>query len=265
MEFHIPGVENVNVETSGRFEPLSGEDPIAPKLVFTHRPLKVGVTALVRAMESGEAVDEEEENAETKRLPLLTARPRTLESLPAMPAFMEPPKEERSLQTGVATHKMLGLIDLDRVRPVAQNPKALYAVVCRETERLTQEGVLSEKEAQYADRGMIARFLESDLGLRMLKSPKVMREWSFNLRVREPFDTIVQGVIDLCFLENDQWVLVDFKTDRVSSAAELWPRYSRQLAFYRTALEKATPWPVALTAVYSLRLGESFDGNEQEK
>ncbi len=265
LEIHIPGVENLDTASKAGFEHMQGEDPIAPKFTFTHRPLKVGVTALVRAMESGAEVDDEEESAQTKRMPLLTARPRTLDSLPAMPAFLEPPKEERSLQIGVATHKMLGLIDLDRVRPVAQNPKALYAVVCRETERLQTEGVMTEQEAGYVDRGMVARFLESDLGLRMLASPRVMREWSFNLRVREPFDTIVQGVIDLCFLENDQWVLVDFKTDRVSSAAELWPRYGRQLAFYRTALEKATPHPVALTAVYSLRLGESFDGKDQEK
>ena len=259
-EIHIPGVENIPEEET----PLPEGDPIAPKFSFVHRPLKVGVTALVRAMQQGGEVDDEEENAETKRVPLLTARPRTLDSLPAMPAFLEPPKEERSLQVGVATHKMLGLIDLDHVRPVADKPKALYAVVCREVERLQESGVMTEQEAAYVDRGMVARFLESDLGARMLRSPRVMREWSFNLRVKEPFDTIVQGVIDLCFLEDDQWVLVDFKTDRVQSARELWPRYHQQLAFYRTALERATPYPVALTALYALRPGESYDGKSQE-
>jgi len=256
----IPHVENVDAPSAPDFLPLQGEDPIAPKLSFVHRPLKVGVTALCRAMEEGGEVDDEEESAETKRMPLLSARPRTLESLPAMPAFLEPPKEERSLQVGVATHRVLGLIDLDRVRPVAANPKALYAVVCREVERLEMSGVMNAQESAYVDRGMVARFLESGLGRRMLASPRVMREWPFNLHVYEPFDTIVQGVIDLCFLENDQWVLVDFKTDRCQTAAELWPRYRRQLDFYRTALERATPFPVALTALYALRIGESFDG-----
>ncbi|MBR5545867.1 MAG: helicase-exonuclease AddAB subunit AddA [Clostridia bacterium] len=260
-KIHIPDVENDVVDNSFFAE----GDPIAPKLTFTHRPLKVGVTALVRAMLQGTQVEDEEENAETKRMPMLTARPRTLDSLPAMPAFMEPPKEERSLQIGLATHKMLGLIDLERIRAVAHNPKALYAVICREAERLTESGVMTAQEAEYADRGMVARFLESDLGARMLRSPRVMREWPFNLHVTEPFDTIVQGVIDLCFLEDGQWVLVDFKTDRTSSARELWPRYCRQLEFYRMALQKATPFPVAVTALYALRAGESFDGMEQEK
>lgn len=260
-EFHIPGVENWMTEK----QDLEG-DPIAPVFHFRHRPLKVGVTALVRAMQEGSEIDsEEEETADLKRVPLLTARPRTLDSLPAMPAFLAPPKEEKALQTGVSTHKVLGLISLDTVRPVRDNPKALYAAVCREVERLEASGVMTAQEAAYTDRGMVTRFLESELGARMLASPRVMREWSFNLRVTEPFDTIVQGVIDLCFLENDHWVLVDFKTDRVPSVRDLWPRYKDQLAFYRMALERATPYPVVLTAVYSLRLGESFDGKEPEK
>jgi len=216
-------------------------------------------------MDEGMDVDDEEENADTKRMPMMTSRPRTLESLPAMPACMEPPKEEKALQVGVATHKLLGLIDLDRLRPAADNPKAIYAVICREVERLEGSGVMTPQEAQDASRSMAACFFESDLGARMLASPRVMREWAFNLHVTEPFDTIVQGVIDLCFLENGKWVLVDFKTDRVSSARELWPRYRRQLDFYRTALEKATPFPVDFTALYALRVGESFDGKEQEK
>jgi len=261
--FHIPDVEKLDPASRSEAASIPGGDPLAPRLAFAHAPLKVGVTALCRAMEEGGEVDDEEESAETKRMPLLSARPRTLDSLPAMPAFLEPPKEERSLQVGVATHRVLGLIALDRVRPVAANPKTLFAVVCREVERLEESGVMTAQEAAYVDRGMVARFLESELGRRMLSSPRVMREWSFNLRVHQPLDTIVQGVIDLCFLENDQWVLVDFKTDRVSSARELWPRYHRQLDFYRKALEKATPYPVALTALYALRLGESFDGKNE--
>lgn len=261
---HIPNVENPDASAASDWQPLRGEDPIAPRLSFAHPPLKVGVTALCRAMEEGSAAGDEEESPQTKRLPLYAARARTLDTLPALPAFLAPPKEEHALQLGVATHRLLGLIDLDRVRGAAGDPGALYAVVCREVDRLAGEGVMSAQEAAYVDRGMVARFVQSGLGQRMLQSPRVMREWPFNLRVSEPYDTIVQGVIDLCFLENGRWVLVDFKTDRVSSARQLWPRYRRQLGFYRLALERATPYPVALTALYSLRLGESFDGNLQE-
>ena len=65
-------------------------------------------------------------------------------------------------------------------------------------------------------------------------------------------------MIDLCFLEDGAWVLVDFKTDRVSSGEELWRRYGRQIALYRRALLEGTPWPVREWTLYSLRLGKAF-------
>ena len=45
--------------------------------------------------------------------------------------------------------------------------------------------------------------------------------------------------------------------DYVENAEELIPRYRRQLSLYRQALEKATPYPVRESALYSLRLDQS--------
>ena len=230
-------------------------DPLAPVLSFEHYPLKVGVTALCRAMEEQAPVEPEEESAETKRFPLSVSRPRPLSSVPARPAFLEPPKEEAALQTGVETHRLLGLMSLDGARACAGG-EALLAFVRGETERLRDSGVITPAQAAYVDAGMIARFLGGELGRRMLASARVQREWAFNLRVTEPFPTVAQGVIDLCFLENGAWVLVDFKTDRVRAAADLWPRYRRQMDFYRQALTYSTPYPVSQAILYALRLGE---------
>ena len=239
-------------------KPVENRDPFLPDMPVSHLPLKVGVTALCRAMEEGGEITDEEETPEMKRFPFTAAQPKLLSSVPVKPAFLDPPKEDTHLLTGVVTHKVLGLMDLDLIRPVKDHPKALYAVICRYVDGCAERGVLTPEEARRVNRGMIARFFESELGRRMLKSPRIEREWSFNLRVSEPFPTIVQGVIDLCFLENDQWILVDFKTDRVDDVSELLPRYSRQLAFYRTALTRATPYPVLETLLFSLRLGESI-------
>lgn len=52
-------------------------------------------------------------------------------------------------------------------------------------------------------------------------------------------------------------MLTDFKTDHVEAPEELIPRYRRQLALYRQALEKATPYPVRECALYSLRLDQA--------
>jgi ATP-dependent helicase/nuclease subunit A len=46
---------------------------------------------------------------------------------------------------------------------------------------------------------------------------------------------LLEGVIDLAFLELDRWVVVDFKTDTIAST-----RYERQLQWYVYALAKLT-------------------------
>lgn len=47
---------------------------------------------------------------------------------------------------------------------------------------------------------------------------------------------LVQGIIDVFWLENDKIVLLDYKTDRVNAAKELIDRYSTQLKLYADAL-----------------------------
>lgn len=231
-------------------------DPLLGQTGQPHFPLKIGVTALCRAMENGETPDPEEETSDTKRYPLLGHRPRLLPQEPPLPAFLSPPKEEAALQRGVQTHRLLGLMDLETARACGGDAKALYACVCRELKRLTDCAVITPQEASCCDRSMVARFLQSQLGQRMLQSPEVHREWSFSLQIHRPFHTHLQGVIDLCFVEDGAWVLVDYKTDRVDSPADLLPRYRQQLAFYRQALESATPRKVKESHLFSLRLGE---------
>ena len=87
------------------------------------------------------------------------------------------------------------------------------------------------------------------MGARMLASPRVQREWGFCLR---DGDLLVQGVIDLCFLENGAWVLVDYKTDRCP-AEELPAMYGDQLRWYARALREITGLPVRFGGLYSLR------------
>ena len=238
-------------------------DPLLGQIDQPHFPLKIGVTALCRAMENGETPEGEEETSDTKRYPLLGHRPKLLPEEVPLPAFLSPPKEEAAIQRGVQTHRLLGLMELDAIRPHIHQPKALYAGVCRELERLTACGVFTPEEAAYCDRSMAARFLESDLGQRMLRSPEVHREWSFALEIHHPFHTHLQGVIDLCFVEDGQWVLADYKTDRVKSPEELLPRYHQQLKYYRQALQSSTPLPVKESHLFSLRLGEGVAAEDK--
>ena len=114
---------------------------------------------------------------------------------------------------------------------------------------LAQRGELTAEELAAIDPGDILAFLRSDMGARMLASPRVQRAWGFCLR---DGDLLVQGVIDLCFLENGAWVLVDYKTDRCP-AEELPAMYGDQLRWYARALREITGLPVRFGGLYSLR------------
>ena len=81
------------------------------------------------------------------------------------------------------------------------------------------------------------------------------REWSFNLR--GPYGSMIQGVIDLCFLEDGQWVLADYKTDDADGET-LLRRYALQLRWYARALADITGIPVKEAWLFGLRTGESY-------
>ncbi|MEZ5126820.1 MAG: UvrD-helicase domain-containing protein [Thermoleophilia bacterium] len=74
---------------------------------------------------------------------------------------------------------------------------------------------------------------------------------------------IVNGAVDLLYRDGDAWVIVDYKTDRASTAETLRARYTPQGAAYAVALEAATATPVRevvfLAAAAELEIHVSVD------
>ena len=105
---------------------------------------------------------------------------------------------------------------------------------------------------------MLVSFFASPVGVRLMASDCVQREWAFTYR-RETADgqvQLVQGVIDCCFMENGQWVLVDYKTDRDAKGAI--ERHRGQLALYADALHTITGVPVSGRILYLVRTGIGY-------
>ena len=65
---------------------------------------------------------------------------------------------------------------------------------------------------------------------------------------------LIQGVIDCLFREDDGWVLVDYKSDRLESDRDFKERYAIQLDLYKQAVEQITGIPVRETYIYSFHL-----------
>ena len=69
---------------------------------------------------------------------------------------------------------------------------------------------------------------------------------------------LIQGVIDCLFREDDAWILVDYKSDRLETADAFRRRYAVQLALYKRAVEQITHRPVEETYIYSLHLQQEI-------
>ncbi|HEX5432096.1 MAG TPA: 3'-5' exonuclease, partial [Bryobacteraceae bacterium] len=65
------------------------------------------------------------------------------------------------------------------------------------------------------------------------------REYPLVLRMQDGL--VLEGVLDLAFLENGEWIVVDFKTD--ADSPDLRKRYQRQLQWYAFALAQLTATP----------------------
>jgi ATP-dependent helicase/nuclease subunit A len=65
---------------------------------------------------------------------------------------------------------------------------------------------------------------------------------------------VVQGMLDLAFVEDGEIVIVDYKTDRGVTEAEICERHRGQLTLYSKAMEKCTDYKVKAAYIYSLSL-----------
>ena len=129
-------------------------------------------------------------------------------------------------------------------------------------------GLTNDKLLQKSINNKIYKFSNSKLFNEIKNAKKIFRETSFNLNLtaREIYNIdseesiMIQGIIDLYFInDNDDIILVDYKTDNVQDGAELVKRYKPQLDYYKRALEDITGKCVKKTIIYSLKLEKEIE------
>lgn len=114
--------------------------------------------------------------------------------------------------------------------------------------------------------------MRTDLGKRMKKAAEngtLYREQQFMMGIPAQRlhpeisgeDTVlVQGIIDAWFMEDEDIILVDYKTDRVKrDIHELVEKYRIQLDYYADALQRVTGRKVKEKIIYSISKGESIE------
>lgn len=167
--------------------------------------------------------------------------------LKTYPEFIEK-KDLSGANIGTINHLVLKEINI-------QNPSVEQCVA-----RLKERKLLNANEEKYIYTDKINKFISSDVFGRIQKSPKVLREFSFNLPVSSetiypslPGETIlVQGIADCIFEENGEYVIVDYKTDSFVSPQRLY-EYKKQIEIYARAAEIIMSAQVKEKIIYLLK------------
>ena len=215
-------------------------------------PVKVSVSDLKKRSWHDES--ELEENIS------VSAEEQEEEQEAPVPAFMAEKQEEyKGAARGTAYHRVMECLDYAE----ADTEEQLRA----QLKRLLESQKMTEQEAECIRIRDIRRFVESRLGQRMKKAAMkkhLYREQPFVIqRSASMLDdgwknetVLVQGIIDAYFMEEEEIVLVDYKTDRVKRGQEqkLIDLYHVQLEDYARALERMTGKRVKEKIIYSFTL-----------
>lgn len=125
---------------------------------------------------------------------------------------------------------------------------------------------LTEEYAKAVSLPKILNFLEQELAYCMWRAQEqglLYREQPFVLGIDakrldpdlpEGEKVLIQGIIDVFFIEDGEIVLLDYKTDVIDSLEALWNRYNVQIQYYEEALTKLMQMPVKERILYSFYL-----------
>ena len=195
-----------------------------------------------------------------KREPVHFCPKEKREPVPIYPKFLQIDEEVKitNAQKGTLVHLCMQKLDLSKKVYTYDDVKQLVA-------ELEAKKIITAKEAEAININKVYQFTKSKIWQEMLQAKEVQREKPFyiNIPAKEIYkqdleeNVLVQGIIDLYYItEQDELILVDFKTDFVENRNEqiLIDKYKTQLELYKRALESATGKKVDRVYIYSTYL-----------
>lgn len=187
-------------------------------------------------------------------------------NLPALihsPDFTEPRKGISGMEKGTAFHFVLQRLDLKRVGSPAE--------IKGQIDKMVFKQLLKPEEAEAVEIEKILGFYQSAIGQRVLNSAMVKRETPFNyickacevlksIADESEEEMMVQGIIDLYFMEGEDLVLVDYKTDRITAdnRQDKIDFYRVQIELYQRALESILQKKVKESYLFFLDINEAI-------
>lgn len=185
------------------------------------------------------------------------------EAVPILPHFIEQTEEKTGAARGTVYHTVMQWMDFAKILKAEDSAEA----VRQELDRLTAAGKLAEEDRSCIWPADFVRLVKSGLVRRLAEAEQrkeLYREQPFVIGLpgdqvdgSDPEETVlIQGMIDAFFYEEDEIVVVDYKTDHVGCSEELVERYRQQLQYYEQALAMVTGKRVRERLIYSFTLGK---------
>ena len=187
------------------------------------------------------------------------------------PLFIQESEDKiTGAEKGTIIHLIMQVLDLSKVSYVSE--------IKEQINKFIKDGIITEKQSTAINPYKINAFFKSDIGKRMLKSDFLKREQAIYTQIKMKdvyiYDEVLKenntlyddetlmlrGIIDVYFEENEEIVLLDYKTDFVNNENKevVINRYKKQLDLYSEALEKLTGKKVKEKCIYLFGIDESF-------
>ncbi len=185
-----------------------------------------------------------------------------------VPSFRREKEAVSATIRGNAYHKVMELMDFEKIMPQDFTKAELQEFL----DDQVRQGFLTAEYRKAVNEWKLLHFLKNPIAKRMAEAEKegnLYREQPFVLGIDatnldstfpEGEKVLIQGIIDVFFVEEDSIVLLDYKTDKISSGEELLNRYETQLHYYEEALCRLMNLPVKERILYSFSLEECIYG-----
>ncbi len=166
--------------------------------------------------------------------------------VPPRPQFVQERKGFTSAERGTAIHTVISALEKSRLLGLEGGETARE--IAAQMNAMVERGLISNAQAGAVSPMSLAEFFLSDLGRRALSAGELLCEQPFNILVTpgeagleadHGEKVLLQGIIDMCFLQGDKWIIIDFKSGGLGreKAKEI---YSGQLKLYALALRRLT-------------------------
>ncbi len=207
-------------------------------------PTKTSVTKIKEMKNNNTQIEKTEEKQEE-------------EPIRVKPKFMQEEIKITRAEIGTLMHLCIQKLD--------EKQEYTYEKIKSLIEKLVQDEIITKKEAENINITAILKYTQSEIWNNLKNAKAVYKEQPFYINIpaskivenAEEQQILVQGIIDMYYInENDEIVLVDYKTDYVTDENKqiLVTKYKEQLELYKKALEEATKEKVVKMYIYSLCL-----------